>query len=158
VVFPIYNLIQFGNYKNRLISGWVQSSGRVNRTRFMPVLKTPTATHPSATRIRGLQRAPLVMHSGSMPTSVADLRDPSRPSLSPPPIRATGWWGYFPLSPFLPPHQGENHCHSPPVSCRTTPPIGNSFRPSTPHTRALLLPQDSSTSGKNSGLHRASRR
>jgi hypothetical protein len=73
-----------------LISGWVQNSIPVNRTELMPVLKTPTVAHPSASRSRGLWHALLVADSGSMPTSVADLRDPPRPSLSPTLIRATG--------------------------------------------------------------------
>jgi hypothetical protein len=94
VIFPIYNSVHFGSYKNHLISGWVRNSGPVNQTGLAPVLETLTAAYPSATRSRGLRRAPLITDSGSTPASVADLRDPSK--------RATGRWDIFPFRHFFP--------------------------------------------------------
>jgi hypothetical protein len=107
VVFLIYNLVQFGKFKINCY--------RVGVTTVCPLSQTgsrrfqmPTAAHTSATQSRGLWCAPPVTDSGSTPASVTDLRDPPRPSLSPPPIRTTGRWGYFPLSLFLPPRRSAH--------------------------------------------------
>jgi hypothetical protein len=57
VVFPIYNLVHFGEYKNRFISGWVQNSVPVNQT-GSPCLKTPTVAPRLVTQNRGQRHTP----------------------------------------------------------------------------------------------------
>jgi hypothetical protein len=74
VVFPIYTLGSFWKIQKMFDNGLGLKSAPTNSTRLVPP------------KIGDTDMCHVVRQASSMPESVADSRDPPRPSLSPPPI------------------------------------------------------------------------
>jgi hypothetical protein len=64
----------------------------------------------------------------------------------------------FPFTILFPLTEVSTAARSSPASRRATRPFAGSFGISNPHSGVILLPQDSSSSGKTSGLHQESHR